>query len=98
MSERVEDLTIDWYDDNGIQVVREVKKEVLTKGAWATVMYAYQDLDRNSDEFGPVKFRVVRYQKRGGRFRPHSKFNISSVKQAGEIRDVLDEWVQELGQ
>ncbi|MFO7818068.1 MAG: hypothetical protein ACQES5_05990 [Thermodesulfobacteriota bacterium] len=97
MSERIDDLTIDWYDENGIQVVQEVKKEVLTRGAWTTILYAYQDLNRNTDEFGPIKFRVVRYQKRGGRFRPQSKFNISSVKQATQIRDALDEWIQEFG-
>lgn len=96
MSERIEDLTIDWHDDNGVQVVRELKKEPLTRGAWTTILYAYRELDRNSDDYGPVKFRVVRYQKRGGRFRPQSKFNISSVKQAAQVRDVLDEWIKEL--
>jgi hypothetical protein len=39
-------------------------------------MYAYQELDRGIGSYGPVKFRVVRYQKLNGRFSPQSKFNI----------------------
>jgi len=96
MAENIDDLTINWTDEDGNLVVKELKKEVLTRGAWTTIMYAYQEMDRKTGDYGPVKFRVVRYQKRNGRFIPQSKFNISSIKQAGEVVRILNQWVEEL--
>ncbi len=95
MAESIDEITIDWTDEEGVQKVREIKKEVLSRGAWTTVMFAYQEVGRGESEFGPVKFRVGRYQKRNGRFLPQSKFNISSVKQAKQIVDILQGWIQE---
>ena len=97
MAETIDDISIDWTDEDGVQKVRELKKEVLTRGAWATVMFAYQEVGRGEAEFGPVKFRVGRYQKRNGRFSPHSKFNISSVKQARQVMEILQAWIDEYG-
>ena len=96
MAENIDDLTINWTDEEGNLVVKELKKEVLTRGAWTTIMYAYQEMDRRTGDYGPVKFRVVRYQKRNGRFTPQSKFNISSIKQAGEVVRILSQWLDEL--
>ncbi|MDD4650421.1 MAG: hypothetical protein PHO79_10490 [Desulfoplanes sp.] len=96
MAETVDEISIDWTDENGEQQVKQVKKHVLTKGAWSTIMFAYQEKNRTSGEFGPLKFRVGRYQKRNGQYNPHSKFNISSIKQAGEIVGMLQEWIDEL--
>jgi hypothetical protein len=98
MAETVDEISIDWTNEDGEQQVRQVKKHVLTKGAWSTIMFAYQERNRQTGEFGPVKFRVGRYQKRNGRYLPHSKFNISSVKQAGEIVAKLQEWMDEVGE
>lgn len=98
MAENVDDISIDWTDADGVQKVRELKKEVLTRGAWSTIMFAYQEAVAGGTEFGPIKFRVGRYQKRGGRFLPQSKFNISSVKQARQIVDILQTWIDEYGQ
>ncbi|NLY41326.1 MAG: hypothetical protein GX055_06875 [Desulfovibrionales bacterium] len=95
MAESIDEITIDWTDEEGVQKVREIKKEVLSRGAWATVMFAYQEAGRGESEFGPVKFRVGRYQKRNGRFMPQSKFNISSVKQANQVVEFLTGWIQE---
>ena len=82
MAETVDEISIDWKDESGQQLVKQVKKEVLTSGAWSTIMFMYQDLDKKTGEFGPKKIRVARYQKRGGKFIPQSKFNISSARQA----------------
>ncbi|HKK33023.1 MAG TPA: hypothetical protein VJ934_05605 [Desulfomicrobiaceae bacterium] len=95
MAETVDDICLDWTDEDGVLQVRQVSKEVLTKGAWSTLVFAYQDRDRKTDEFGPVKFRVGRYQKRNGRYLPQSKFNISSVKQARQISEILSRWAEE---
>ncbi|MGD0917765.1 MAG: hypothetical protein ABSB22_15035 [Thermodesulfobacteriota bacterium] len=96
MAETVDEISIDWKDDNGQHLVKEVKKEVLTSGAWSTIMFMYQDLDKKTGEFGPKKIRIARYQKRGGKFVPQSKFNISSAKQANRIMDIIHGWLSEM--
>lgn len=97
MAETIGEITIEWLDDDGKMLVKELKKEVLTAGAWSTILFAYQDLERATGNYGPVKFRVGRYQKRNGQFRPHSKFNISSVKQARQMIGLLNQWIDEFG-
>lgn len=52
MSETVDELTVT-YQEGDVTTVKELDKVVLTKGAWATVMFRYQDLDRKTGEFGP---------------------------------------------
>ena len=96
MAETIDEISIDWKDENGQQLVRQVKKEVLTSGAWSTIMFMYQDLDRKAGEFGPKKIRVVRYQKRGGKFIPQSKFNISSARQAKRIIEIIQNWLPDM--
>ena len=96
MAETIDEINIDWKDEQGQQLVRQVKKEVLTSGAWSTIMFMYQDLDKKTGEFGPRKIRVARYQKRGGKFIPQSKFNISSAKQARQIIDIIRGWLPEM--
>jgi hypothetical protein len=96
MAETIDEISIDWKDDNGQYLVKQVKKEVLTSGAWSTIMFMYQDFDKRRGEFGPMKIRVVRYQKRGGKFIPQSKFNISSAKQAKQIIEIIRNWLPEM--
>jgi hypothetical protein len=96
MAETIDELSIDWKDENGHHLVKQVKKEVLTSGAWSTIMFMYQDLDRKTGEFGPKKIRVVRYQKRGGKFIPQSKFNISSARQAKRIIEIIQNWLPDM--
>jgi hypothetical protein len=95
MAETVEEITIEWTDDDGQKTVKELDKEILTKGAWSTVMFKYQELNKKSGEYGPVKFRIGRYQKRNGVYYPHSKFNISSIEQAQKIIGILQNWMEE---
>ena len=94
MAETVDDLTVT-YEDGGIETIKELDKKVLTKGAWATVIYRYQDWNRTKEEYSPDKYTIRRYQKRDGTYQPKSKFNISSAKQAKEIIAALQEWVGE---
>ena len=94
MTTHVDDLTID-YTDEDILVVKELGKEVLTRGAWATVVYKYQEWDRKKEDYGPVKFTIRRYQKRDDEYRQRSKFNISSVDQANKMIAILQKWVAE---
>ena len=96
MAETIDEISIDWKDDNGQYLVKQVKKEVLTSGAWSTVMFMYRDFDKKTGEFGPRKIRIGRYQKRGGKFMPQSKFNISSARQAKRIIEVIQDWLPEM--
>ena len=92
MASDVNELTIN-YSEDGVQIVKELDKEILTKGAWCTIIYRYQDWDRAKGEYGPDKFTIRRYQKRQGEYMMKSKFNISSSEQAKKIISTLDCWV-----
>ncbi|MCP4043869.1 MAG: hypothetical protein GY731_18255 [Gammaproteobacteria bacterium] len=94
MASHVDELTVD-YTDGGVQTVKELDKVILSKGAWATVLFKYQDLDRRKDEYGPEKFTIRRYQKRNGIYNQKSKFNISSKAQALAIIEALQKWTKE---
>ena len=95
MASTIDEISIDWTDEDGTQKVKQLRKEILTKGAWTTILFAYQELDAKTEDFGPVKFRVGRYQKRNERFSQQSKFNISSVKQAKQVVAILEKWIEE---
>jgi hypothetical protein len=94
MAETVDELTVEYHEGDEM-TVKELDKVVLTKGAWATVMFRYQDLDRKSGEFGPDKYTIRRYQKRDGEYNQRSKFNISSKAQATSIIEALTKWTDE---
>ena len=94
MASTVEELTIS-YSEDGIEIVKELDKAVLSKGAWSTVMFRYQEWNRSKGEYGPDKYSIRRYQKRGGEYMPKSKFNISSKDQAKAIILALQRWTEE---
>ncbi|ACS78347.1 MULTISPECIES: hypothetical protein [Maridesulfovibrio] len=95
MSETIEDLTIH-YEEDGQVIVKELDKEVLTKGAWTTIMFRYKQLDRKSGEYGKDMYTIRRFRKMKGEYRPQSKFNISSPDQARKIIDALEGWIKDL--
>ena len=85
----VDDLSCQWEEDGEV-TVEQLDKYVLTKGAWATIMYKYRE--RKVDGWTDPKVRVQRYRKQRGRYTSQSKFNISSPKQAKLIVEVLQQW------
>ncbi len=91
MTEKIDDLTIEYREDDKL-IVKELDKRVLTRGSWTTIMFLFQELDKNTEEFGHKRVSVRRYQKRGGVFRQQSKFNISSAKQGREVAEILQHW------
>ena len=93
MAETVDELTIK-YEEDGIETVKELDKKVLTKGAWSTIIYRYQDWNRSKEEYGPDKYSIRRYQKRNGEYQPKSKLNISSKDQAEKIIEALQDWIK----
>jgi hypothetical protein len=88
----VDELTVSYFEGE-LETVRELDKQVLTKGAWATLIFHYQDLDRKTGEYGPDKYTIRRYQKRNDEYQFKSKFNISSQDQAKKIIAALEQWI-----
>jgi hypothetical protein len=95
MSATIEDLTINYKEDD-VLVVKETGKEVLSKGAWTTILYRYNNLDRKTDEYGKDMYTIRRYQKRQGEYMMKSKFNISSAEQAKKIISALETWIEDV--
>ena len=93
MATTVEELTVTYVED-GIETIKELDKKVLTKGAWSTVIYRYQDWNRSKEEYGPDKYTIRRYQKRNGEYQQKSKFNISSKDQAEKVIEALQGWIK----
>ncbi len=95
MAQTVDELTVD-YKEDGQLVSKQLDKIVLTKGAWSTIIYRYQDWNRTKEEYGPDKYSIRRYQKRNGEYQQKSKFNISSKDQATKIIDALQTWIGDI--
>ena len=91
MAETLDELTYD-YEEDGTLVRKEIDRVVLTKGGWATMMFLFQELDRNSGKFRAPKMAIVRFKKSKGAYRKQSSFNISSEKQARQIAEVFEQW------
>jgi hypothetical protein len=94
MAASPEELTVTWEED-GIEVIKELDKRILSKGAWTTILFRYQDWNRSKEEYSGDKYTIRRYQKRNGQYQQKSKFNISSRDQAQQIVDALNEWLKD---
>ncbi len=92
MTNTIDSLTIA-FQEGDLEKTRELDKYVLSKGAWTTIMYSYQDWDASKQVFGPVKYSIRRYQKRNDQYWQKSKFNISSPAQAQKIVEILSAWL-----
>jgi len=92
MAETVDELTVS-YSEGETEIVQELDKVILSKGSWATVLFRYREWDRAKEAYGPEKYSIRRYQKRGGEFRQQSKFNISSKTQAQALIEALQKWL-----
>lgn len=94
MAATVDEITIE-YVDGGVTTVKQLDKVILTRGAWTTIIFKYQDWDKRSETYGPVKYSIRRYQKKNNEYRAKSKFNISNKEQADKIINVLTGWIAE---
>mgnify|MGYP003623553328 CR=1 FL=1 len=92
MSSTIEELSIS-YEEDGIEVIKELDKEVLTKGTWATIVYRYQQWEPAKESYSEDKYTIRRYRKMKGEYRAQSKFNISGKEQARKLVDILEEWM-----
>ena len=94
MSATADDLTVD-YSEGGVQLVQELDKVILSRGAWTTAVFKYREWEARRGDYGPVRFSVRRYQKRNDRYQQRSKFTISSPDQARKLIAALGRWVEE---
>ena len=53
MSSDINDLTVQ-YEEDGVVTVKELDKVILSKGAWSTIIYRYQDWDRQKNSMAPT--------------------------------------------
>ena len=93
MASTVDEITIN-FEEDGVLLCKEVTKEILTKGTWATIMFKYQDLDKASGDYKAPKISIRRYQKRNGEYKTMSKFNLSSIAQAQKVCEILKKWTE----
>lgn len=93
MSTTVDELTVN-YEEDGQLIVKELDKAILSKGAWATVVFRYQQWDKAKNDYSPDRYVIRRYKKTGGEYRSQSKFNISSADQAKKLIEILGNWVE----
>ena len=94
MASRAEDLSIS-YEEEGVLVVKELDKVILSKGAWATVLFKFQQWDRAKNDYGPERYSIRRYRKMNDEYRQQAKFTISSKDQAQKLIDALEKWIAE---
>ncbi len=92
MASRAEDLTIT-YEEDGVVVVKELDKVILSKGAWATVLFKFQQWDRAKNDYGPECYSMRRYRKMDDEYRQQAKFTISSKDQAQKLIEALQKWI-----
>jgi len=92
MASDIKDITIQ-YEEDGTVLVKELEKEVLSKGAWTTILFRYQQWDPKTEGYGPDRYSIRRYRKVKDEYRQQSKFTISSVQQARKIIETLQKWI-----
>ena len=96
MPETVEDLTITREGDDRMAPRKQLKKHVITSGAWATLIYKFEELKRSKkgDTWGE-KYSLVRYRKLKGSYRFQKEFTISNTEHVRVLRDTFTEWLAE---
>jgi hypothetical protein len=94
MASTPDELTINW-NEGGINTVKELDKKILSKGAWTTILFRYQDWVPSKEEYSKDKYSIRRYQKRNGEYQQKSKFNISSPDQAQQLIEALQGWIKD---
>jgi hypothetical protein len=88
-----DDLSID-FEEGGILTTKQTDKVILSKGAWVTILFRYQNWEAANSAYGEDKYTIRRYQKRNGEYTPRSKFNITNAKQAKLIVETLQDWTK----
>ncbi len=89
--EDIEDIGIE-YEQDGILVIKQEDKAIITRGTWATIVFLYREWDARANAYGPPKVTLRKYRKQRGAYRQEAKFNIGSLDQAAAVAEVLARW------
>jgi hypothetical protein len=95
MATDVNEITIN-YEEDGVQVIKQLDKDILSKGAWTTIIFRYKQWERSKEDYGADRYTIRRYRKFNDEYRQQSKFNISSADQAGKIIAALQRWIGDI--
>jgi hypothetical protein len=92
MASEIDQISIN-YEEDGVLIVNELDKVILSRGAWATILFRYQQWEAAKNAYSGDRFTIRRYRKVKGNYMQQSKFNISSADQAKKIVDALSQWI-----
>jgi hypothetical protein len=81
------------YEEDGVLIVKELDKVILSKGAWATIVFRFQQWEKGKNAYSDDRYTIRRYRKIKNEYRQQQKFNISSREQARKLIDALAVWV-----
>lgn len=88
-----DELTYDLEDD-GRLVRRQLDRRLWTRGAWATGIYRFEELDPATGAWRPARAALVRFRKLHGGWKRHAAINLSAAV-AGELGATLARWFAE---
>ncbi|MDR1577994.1 MAG: hypothetical protein LBT86_07200 [Deltaproteobacteria bacterium] len=91
MAENIAEITVD-LENEGETLVEQLDKHVLTKGVWSTIIFRYRERNRKTNEFGPPKATLRRYQKFKGVYRKRDAVNLT-MDSAKSLILVLNDWI-----
>ncbi len=93
MASNIDDITIT-YEEEGVEIIKQLDKQILSRGAWTTIIFRYQQWERAKQQYGADRYTIRRYRKRNDEYMQQSKFNISSNDQAEKIIEALNNWIK----
>ena len=93
MASNIDDISIT-YEEEGVEIIKQLDKKILSRGAWTTIIFKYQQWDRAKEQYGADRYTIRRYRKRNEEYMQQSKFNISSNDQAAKIIEALNGWIK----
>jgi len=76
--------------------VTQIDKIFINRGAWSTVLYVKADKDKDGKS-KPLTAKIMRYQKRDGKFKEKSRFNINGKAQMLKVIEKLQYVVDTYG-
>ena len=96
----LDELSYD-VEQDGVLVRRELERVTSTKGAWATVMFLYEDRDVvaggdvNNAPWKAAKVAILRLQKVGDGYKKQASFTLGGAKEARTMANTLLGWFEE---
>jgi hypothetical protein len=94
MAENVTEITVDAENEEGKTTIEQLDKVILTRGVWSTILFRYRERNQKTDEFGPPKATLRRYQKFKGVYRKRDAVNLT-LDSAKKLIEILTDWIDQ---